>query len=188
MGAGRLRDRRSPPIVRARLGAALRSPRLHLVLRLLLGLVFVYASLDKIANPSGFARIVYQWQILGPVPANVVAVTLPWVELVAGLLLVLGVWRRDAALVLAVLLVVFLGAATSVLARGIDVENCGCTSVTEAAAGAWPPVWTRGVGWFLITRNLLLLGAALVLGFVEPRGKAPAAPPAGGAAAGAADP
>jgi hypothetical protein len=167
--------------VSARLGAALRSPRLHLALRLLLGLVFVYASLDKIANPSGFARIVYQWQILGPVPANVLAVTLPWVELVSGLLLLIGVCRRDAALVLAVLLVVFLGAAASVLARGIDVENCGCTSITEAAAGSWPPAWTRGVGWFLITRNTLLLGAALVLGLVEPRQRASAPAPPGGA-------
>jgi uncharacterized membrane protein YphA (DoxX/SURF4 family) len=172
--------------VSGRLAGALRSPRLHLVLRVLLGLVFVYASLDKIANPSGFARIVYQWQILAPVPANVVAVTLPWIELVAGLLLLAGVWRRDAALVLAVLLVVFLGAATSVLARGIDVENCGCTSVTEAAAGSWPPAWTRGVGWFLITRNVVLLGAALVLGLVEPRRQSGADAAAGGAAAGAA--
>jgi cobalt-zinc-cadmium efflux system protein len=167
--------------VSARLGAALRAPRLHIILRLLLGLVFVYASLDKIAHPSAFARIVYQWQILGPVPANVVAVTLPWVELVAGVLLLFGVWRRDAAMVLAVLLVVFLGAAVSVLSRGIDVENCGCTSVAAAsAAGSWPPAWMRGVGWFLIARNALLLGAALVLGLVEPRRAAPTAVPVRG--------
>ena len=68
--------------------------RVQLVLRLLLGAFFVYASLDKIANPAGFARIVYQWQVAGPVASNLVAVTLPWVELVAGLLLIAGVWRR----------------------------------------------------------------------------------------------
>ena len=45
---------------------------------------FVFASLDKIASPAAFARIVYQWQVIGPVLSNVVAVTLPWVELVAG--------------------------------------------------------------------------------------------------------
>jgi putative oxidoreductase len=165
--------------VSTRLAEALRAPRLHLFLRLLLGLVFVYSSLDKIADPPGFARIVYQWQILTPVPANVVAVTLPWIELVAGLFLVFGVWRRDAAMVLAVLLVVFLGAAGSVLDRGIDVENCGCTSVVEASpAGSWPPAWMRGVGWFLVARDALLLGAALVLALVEPRGKTTSPPPA----------
>ena len=99
--------------------ALLHSPRLHLLLRLLLGGYFVYASLDKIADPAAFAKIVYQWQVSGPVPSNLVAVTLPWVEILAGLLLIAGVWRREAALVIALLLVVFLAAAGSVLARGI---------------------------------------------------------------------
>jgi len=147
----------------------LRAPRLHLLLRVLLGAVFVYASLDKIADPAGFARIVYQWQVLGPVASNVVAVTLPGVELVAGLLLIVGVWKRDAAAVVAAMLVVFIAAAVFVLARGVDVDNCGCTSVAAAgAAPSWPPEWMRGVGWFLITRNLVMLSAALLLVFVEP--------------------
>jgi uncharacterized membrane protein YphA (DoxX/SURF4 family) len=151
----------------------LANPRVQLALRLLLGAFFVYASLDKIASPADFARIVYQWQVAGPVPSNLVAVTLPWVELVAGLLLILGVWRREAALVIALMLVVFLGAAASVLARGIDVQNCGCVSVAkEAVASAWPPAWTKGVGWFLIVRNLLMLAAALAIAFLRP---APAA-------------
>jgi uncharacterized membrane protein YphA (DoxX/SURF4 family) len=150
---------------------ALRSPRLHLVVSLLLGLVFIYASLSKIAEPPAFARIVYQWQTLGPVPSNLLAVTLPWIELLAGLLLVVGVWRRDAAAVVAVLLIVFMGAAIGVLARGVDVDNCGCTSVAAAStAPTWPPDWMRGVGWFLIVRNLVLLAGALVLVFVQPRG------------------
>ena len=149
--------------------ALLANSRLQLALRLLLGAFFVYASLDKIESPAGFAKIVYQWQVAGPPPSNLAAVTLPWVELVAGLLLVLGVWRREAALVIALLLVVFLAAAASVLARGIDVVNCGCVSVAKEAAGsAWPPAWTKGVGWFLIVRNLVMLGAALVIAFLRP--------------------
>lgn len=144
--------------------ALLRHPRVQLALRLLLGAVFVYASLDKIAHPAGFAKAVYQWQVGGPVASNLVAVTLPWVELVAGALLILGAWRREAALVIALMLVVFLVAAGSVLARGIDVENCGCVSVSESAVpSAWPPAWMRGVGWYLVVRNLVLLGAAIAI-------------------------
>ena len=158
----------------------LRSPRVLLVLRLLLGAYFVYASLDKIASPAAFARIVYQWQVAGPVPSNLVAVTLPWVELLAGTLLVLGVWRREAALVIALLLAVFLGAATSVLARGIDVLNCGCTSLAkEATDASWPPPWARGVGWFLMTRNSLLLGAALLIAATPVDRRGATAPTAG---------
>jgi putative oxidoreductase len=151
----------------------LRHPRFHLLLRLLLGGFFVFASLDKIASPAAFARIVYQWQVIGPVPSNLVAVTLPWIELVAGLLLIAGVWRRESALVIALLLVVFLVAAGSVMARGIDVANCGCVSLAKTEAGAWPPAWTKGVGWFLVTRNLLMLAAALVLAKVTPSRRTP---------------
>ncbi|HEX9186000.1 MAG TPA: MauE/DoxX family redox-associated membrane protein [Vicinamibacteria bacterium] len=142
----------------------LRHPRVQLLLRLLLGGFFVYASLDKIWSPAAFAKIVYQWQVVGPVASNLVAVTLPWVELVAGLLLIAGVWKREAALVVALMLIVFIVAAGSVLARGIDVLNCGCVSVAkEEAPSAWPPAWTNGVGWVLIGRNVLMLGAALAL-------------------------
>ena len=137
----------------------LRHPIFQLALRVALGGFFVYASLDKIANPAAFAKIVYQWQVLGPVPSNLVAVVLPWVELLAGLALVAGVWRREAALVIALMLVVFLGAAASVMARGIDVENCGCTSVKKVEE---PSVF-RGVGWFLIGRNLLMLASVAVV-------------------------
>jgi uncharacterized membrane protein YphA (DoxX/SURF4 family) len=156
--------------------ALLRNPRVHLLLRLLLGAFFVYASLDKIWSPAAFAKIVYQWQVVGPVPSNLVAVTLPWVELLAGLLLIAGVSRRESALVIALMLVVFIVAAGSVMARGIDVENCGCVSVAKAETpSAWPPAWTKGVGWFLVMRNLVLLGAALVLVFVSPA--RPGSPP-----------
>lgn len=152
----------------------LRSPRVQLALRLVLGAFFVYASLDKIWSPAAFAKIVYQWQVVGPVPSNLVAVSLPWVELLAGLLLLAGVWKRESALVIALMLVVFIVSAGSVIARGIDIENCGCVSVAKAeAASSWPPAWTKGVGWFLVSRNLVLLGAALVL-VTPPR---PGSPP-----------
>jgi uncharacterized membrane protein YphA (DoxX/SURF4 family) len=154
-----------------------RHPRLALALRVLLGAFFVYASLDKIWNPAAFAKIVYQWQVVGPVPSNLVAVTLPWVELVAGALLLAGAWRRESALVVALLLVVFLVAASSVMARGIDVENCGCVAVTRAEpSSSWPPSWTKGVGWFLVSRNLVLLGLALAIALVPGGKAAPRAP------------
>ncbi len=153
-----------------------RHPHLELVLRLLVGAFFVYASLDKIWNPGAFAKIVYQWQVVGPVPSNLVAITLPWVELLAGLLLIVGVWRRESALVVALMLVVFLVAAGSVIARGIDVENCGCVSVAKAeTTSSWLPPWTKGVGWFLVSRNLVLLGVALAIAFA-PTEKANAPP------------
>ncbi len=138
----------------------LRQAWLHVVLRLLVGGFFLYASLDKIVAPAAFARIVYQWQIVGPVAGNLVAVILPWVEAVGGVFLIVGIWKQESAALIGLMLAVFIGAAISVLVRGIDVENCGCTSVSGKGSA---------VGLLLIGRNIALLASALVLAFVTPR-------------------
>ena len=156
---------------------ALRHPALQWLLGIALGAVFVYASLDKIEQPREFARIVYHYRLIGPsaalgfVPANTLAVTLPWVEALTGLLLIAGLWRREAALAAALLLVTFLVAVGWALAHGIDVENCGCFSVTGEG---------RAAGLKLVLQDLGLLALALVLVLVPPRARevAPAGAPA----------
>jgi uncharacterized membrane protein YphA (DoxX/SURF4 family) len=146
--------------------SALRHPALHWVLAIVVGGIFVYASLAKIAEPRAFAKIVYHYQVIGPsdalgfLPANLLAVALPWVELLAGVLLVSGLWRREAALVTAVLLVLFMASVGSTMARGIDIENCGCFALDASG---------RAAGWKLIAGDMALLVAALVVAFVPPR-------------------
>ena len=151
---------------------------LQLLLAVALGAIFVYASVDKIADPRAFARIVYHYQVIGPsarlgfAPANAVAVALPWIEALTGTLLIVGLWRREAALVSALLLVVFLAAAGSALARGIDIENCGCFTVGGEG---------RRAGWRLLAEDAAMLAAALfVLGAParDLRDRAAAAAPA----------
>jgi uncharacterized membrane protein YphA (DoxX/SURF4 family) len=145
---------------------ALRHPAAHWVLAIVLGAVFVYASHEKIAQPRDFARIVYHYRLLGPsaalgfVPANAFSVTLPWVEALAGLLLIVGVWRREAALTAGLMLVVFLVAVGWALAHGIDIENCGCFTVSGEG---------RAAGLRLILQDLGLLAAAAILALVPPR-------------------
>jgi uncharacterized membrane protein YphA (DoxX/SURF4 family) len=144
----------------------LRSIWLHRALALVVGAVFVYASLEKIWWPERFARIVYHYQIVGPsgllppLVANLLATTLPWVEVLVGLCLIVGVWRREVALLAAVLLAVFVLAVGSTLVRGIDIENCGCFSL--GAEG-------RAAGLKLILSDLGLLAAALVPVLWAPR-------------------
>jgi uncharacterized membrane protein YphA (DoxX/SURF4 family) len=101
--------------------------RVVLIFRLVLGFTLIYASLDKIANPDQFARIVYNYRILPEFLINVFAVTLPWVELVTGLFLIFGVFTESASLLASFLFVVFIIAISINLLRGIDL-NCGCFS------------------------------------------------------------
>ena len=97
----------------------------NFIMRLLVGGAFVFAGSLKILDPPGFAEMVAHFQMLPHELVNLVALTLPWVELVAGLSLVLGFWRRASALVITVLCFIFLIAVTQVLIRGIDTQ-CGC--------------------------------------------------------------
>jgi uncharacterized membrane protein YphA (DoxX/SURF4 family) len=133
---------------------------------LVLGGVFLYASFEKIAAPRDFAKIVYHYQLAGPnahvgvIPANVLAVTLPWLEAVIGILLVTGLWRKEAAGIAAVLLVVFLVAVSYALWNGIDIANCGCFSVSGEG---------RSAGWKLLAGDTALLLAAGYVMLVRPR-------------------
>jgi uncharacterized membrane protein YphA (DoxX/SURF4 family) len=102
-------------------------PNIALAARVLLGCIFIAASIDKAIHPEPFARAVYNYRLLPDAAVNVVALWLPWLELVGGVLLVIGVWVRGSIVVLIGLLVVFLGALGFNLARGLDVA-CGCFS------------------------------------------------------------
>ena len=103
----------------------LTDPTTAFVLRIVLGCVFIYASLDKIKHPDLFAEAVYNYQLLPEIAVNLVAISLPWLELLSGILLVLGLWMEGSILILSGLMVVFIGALGINLARGLDV-HCGC--------------------------------------------------------------
>jgi putative oxidoreductase len=125
---------------------------IELAARIVVGLVFLLYGLDKITHPDNFARAIANYRLLPEALVNLVAVTLPWVECVCGLLLLAGQWVRSAALVSAFLLSVFVVAVSITLARGLDIA-CGCL---DADAG-------RKVGMKLLVEDLLLLGASAVL-------------------------
>ena len=90
-----------------------------------LGVLFVGACLHKIAVPASFALDIATYDILPLAAINLVAIGLPWIELIAGVMLIVG-WRvRGSSLVIAGMMVVFLVALCIALARGLDM-SCGC--------------------------------------------------------------
>jgi putative oxidoreductase len=105
--------------------------RVILIFRLVLGATFIYASLDKIAHPEQFAKIVYNYKILPGFLINIFAVTLPWVEFLAGCFLILGIFTESASLLLSFLLVIFVVAISINLLKGVNL-NCGCFSTDPA--------------------------------------------------------
>jgi uncharacterized membrane protein YphA (DoxX/SURF4 family) len=139
-------------------------PWLGLLLRLYLGGVFLLASLHKIAHPGTFALDVATYQFLPLAVVNLFALIVPWIELLVGVQLLVGFRARGAALVSALLMIAFMIALGSALARGLDL-SCGCFA-SQATARHDPISYRtllRDAAWLLI--------AAYVAGFdVRPLG------------------
>jgi putative oxidoreductase len=125
---------------------------LVLAIRIALGAAFVYAGSIKIQDPSELAITVASFQILPNLLISPLALALPPFEIICGVLLILGLWRRPAALGITLLLAIFLIAIAAALARGLTID-CGCF-------GTGTP--SRAKMWLDLGRDILLLGAALI--------------------------
>jgi protein-disulfide isomerase/uncharacterized membrane protein YphA (DoxX/SURF4 family) len=100
-------------------------PWLGLALRLLLGIVFIVAGTQKVGDPSSFVRATRAYQVLPDWLARATGYGLPYLEIAAGVLIVLGIATRVAAAALSILLVGFLIGIIQASARGLQIE-CGC--------------------------------------------------------------
>jgi uncharacterized membrane protein YphA (DoxX/SURF4 family) len=130
--------------------------------RLVLGVVFLVAGGSKVTDLAASGRAVAAYRILPFEAATVVGAALPMVELLIGLLLVVGLATRVAATVGTALLAVFIGGIASAWARGLSID-CGCFGGGgDLAAGVRPSYGPE------ITRDLALLALAVFL-LVYPR-------------------
>jgi len=93
--------------------------------RIVLGFVFIFAAISKAAEPEVFAKAIYNYKLLPLFLINILAITLPWVELSAGLLIVFGVSVKENSVILCGMLLVFIIAIAISFARGLNID-CGC--------------------------------------------------------------
>ena len=117
---------------------------LALVFRVYLGGLFIYASVYKIQYPAEFADVIASYQMMPYWVVNPMAVFMPWVELVSGILLLAGVRAKSAVLAIAAMLVMFIVALSYVLVADIPI-GCGCFhSLEPGVSGA---TLLRDLGW-----------------------------------------
>jgi putative oxidoreductase len=127
-----------------------------MVLRLSLGIVFVYSSVPKILNPSDFATILYGYSIFPLVLINLIAIVFPFIELISGLSLIFGVYFRSTLIIINFLIIFFIVIISFNLLRGHEF-NCGCFAVGD-------PDQVSAAGQLLI-RDFVLLIIGLYLFF-----------------------
>ena len=129
----------------------LRNKGVLLAFRLVLGGLFVYAGAVKVLEPLDFAQDIRNYQLVGQSLSFIAAIVLPWLEILAGLALILGVWTRGAALVVTGLLVFFIVLTAVTMVRGLDVD-CGCFGSLS-----------RKSGWGVILEDMGMLALSLAL-------------------------
>jgi uncharacterized membrane protein YphA (DoxX/SURF4 family) len=123
-----------------------------LLLRLIVGVTFVYAAYDKVVHPHAFAIAVRGYQMIPVNLSNVFALAVAWAELVAGILLIVGLFTRQAAGAIFLLLGMFIVALVTVTVKGMVID-CGCFS-SEGGSQTGP---------ILIARNVLMMAACVII-------------------------
>jgi uncharacterized membrane protein YphA (DoxX/SURF4 family) len=101
------------------------TPWISTAVRLVLGAVFVAASLSKIGKVDATVRAVRAYQILPESLVHPVAYALPYLELAVGVLLIVGLGTRIVAIIAGVMLLLFIAAVASAGIRGLKID-CGC--------------------------------------------------------------
>lgn len=124
------------------------------ILRLILGLTFIWASWAKMVAPGEFAKIIYGYGVFPGILINPIAIFFPYLEFLAGVCLVTGILPRSSLFIINGLLTAFIVLIGFNLFRG-HVFDCGCFSVsgTHTAASAW----------FLLIRDFFLLATGIFL-------------------------
>jgi len=141
--------------MKSRISAFLTTIPVQVLCRLILGGLFIYASIDKITHPQDFAYIVYNYKLLPDIFINLFAFILPWIEMISGIFLVTGIFRRASSLMLSFLLLVFIIAISANLARGLNFD-CGCFTTVTTEGGSDP------IGLLIRDTALLIPGLIII--------------------------
>jgi len=126
-----------------------------LLCRVILGVILIYASLDKIVHPAEFAKAIGNYNVLSFGLENLLGIVLPILELLVGICLVLGIMLDGSAIIAAGMMTVFIIALSQAMIRGIDI-NCGCFKVTVENGG-------HQVGIRRIIEDFLFLGMSIMI-------------------------
>ena len=92
------------------------SDRIFFILRVLLGAVFLVSGFEKVTQPyQNFVYILQAYDILPTMMEKGVALFFPWLELMVGMFVVLGLWLKMGLRVVVGMLCVFIGVLSQAL-------------------------------------------------------------------------
>lgn len=97
------------------------------ILRILLGAVFIVSAIEKLLGPyQNFMYVIENYQILPPALEEFSARVFPWLELIVGILLLLGLYIRQAAIGSLLFAILFMTIVSQAIIRQLPIGDCGC--------------------------------------------------------------
>jgi uncharacterized membrane protein YphA (DoxX/SURF4 family) len=127
-----------------------------LVLRVVLGGLFIYAAYTKFTHYGAARNSVIPYDLFPVSLARIIGMSLPIVEVALGLLLLFGLFTRVAALCLTLLLVIYIAGIISVWARHLLID-CGCFT-PGGFVNTWPAA-VKGYKRDILRDALMVLGS-----------------------------
>jgi len=124
-----------------------------LILRWIVAAIFIFAGITKALNLETFARDIDNYRMLPYLLVTMMAIILPWLEILCGVFLIIGKWERGAAFSLLILTLMFLIAMSSAIVRGLDI-TCGCFAMTAEGTK---------VGYTRLVQDAILFGTILII-------------------------
>ena len=102
----------------------IRSLNLPIIFRIILGIIFIYASYNKILDPAAFSKNIHNYHTTDNLiwVENLVALILPWLELIVGVFLIFGVFLEGSTSITIGLYIFFIFILSQAVFRGIDVH------------------------------------------------------------------
>ena len=114
---------------------------LTMLVRLAVGITFICASYYKVVDPGAFAKSIWFYHLVPGSLINIIAIVLPWVEMICGLGIIFGFSYRGSVVVANVMMLVFILALGSAIVRGISLD-CGCFKAAASSTNsAWKTLW-----------------------------------------------
>ena len=106
-----------------------------MLFRLAVGAIFIGASIYKIIDPGAFTKSIWYYHIVPGSLINLMALILPWLELIVGGCLVVGVLYKGAVVAVNGMMLLFITALSIAIQHGIDID-CGCFKMSQASGDA----------------------------------------------------
>lgn len=128
---------------------------LTMIFRLVVGITFISASFYKIIEPGDFAKSIWYYHMVPGSAINLMAIVLPWLELICGICLIVGFYYRSSVIWINIMMVVFIIALITAVVRGLDID-CGCFKAAKSSGESALKPLILDFGLIILTIQLWL--------------------------------